>query len=662
MNIRDNALGKDTIAHMTRRLLPWYSSEQDISCACPSVVDVALPCLALGVLLGVVATKCMRNIPLSRKEDSKICVDGDSRSNSKKSKNPPYEKEHEVLTGAVSLFSSKFSTEERKFKLNEKDNNSVMMVDYLAPEDMLKTLFYGKDSKNSGDNSLSLDHALGSHKKEENMIQLLQQIQNNSVNTNHPYFFNQLFGALDPIALAAELVSLSVHTSAYTFEVAPVFTLMEIHVIEKLAKLVYGENISNGHDGLMLPGGSLSNLTALHVARHVSTSRTPYDNLVRNEERQSEYSLQEEKKDDLPTISSRPMRSKPTLVAFVSSEAHYSFGKSVKVAGIGAKNIVNVPTLLNGQMDLVQLDLLMTQIADDDQENKVPFFVGATAGSTVRGSFDDIDGIVKICRKHELRLNNSRPLTRRSGIEMGHKIWVHVDGAWGGSAIFSPRKDISQLLNGVSKADSFTFNPHKMLGAPQQTTAFVTRHQGVLKASNSTSAKYLFDKRKNGAEFDLGDGSYTCGRKPDAVKLWAQWKYYGTDGLAKKIEAKVDAIAEFSSIIKKHDHFMLACEPWAFNVNFFYLPERMRKILKERNVDIYSDNSLVPEDLSSDLANIHVEIKTRLHESGEMFIPFQPLSNQTADCFRIVLAGNKKFDKTDMINIMDLMEKTGAHL
>ena len=150
----------------------------------------------------------------------------------------------------------------------------------------------------------------------------------------------------------------------------------------------------------------------------------------------------------------------------------------------------------------------------------------------------------------------------------------------------------------------------------------------MLKASNSTSAKYLFDKRKNGAEFDLGDGSYTCGRKPDAVKLWAQWKYYGTDGLAKKIEAKVDALAEFSSIIKKHDHFMLACEPWAFYVNFFYLPERMRKILKERNVDIYSDNSLVPEDLSSDLANIHVEIKTRLHESGEMFIPFQVSYNE----------------------------------
>ena len=54
---------------------------------------------------------------------------------------------------------------------------------------------------------------------------------------------------------------------------------------------------------------------------------------------------------------------------------------------------------------------------------------------------------------------------------------LHVDGAWGGPAIFSQREDIKGLVKGLSAVDSFTFNPHKMLGAPQQTTAFVTRHE-----------------------------------------------------------------------------------------------------------------------------------------------------------------------------------------
>mmetsp|Transcript_19291 Transcript_19291/g.41867 ORF Transcript_19291/g.41867 Transcript_19291/m.41867 type:complete len:182 (-) Transcript_19291:993-1538(-) len=58
----------------------------------------------------------------------------------------------------------------------------------------------------------------------------------------------------------------------------------------------------------------------------------------------------------------------------------------------------------------------------------------------------------------------------------------------------------------------FTFNPHKMLGAPQQTTAFIVRHRNALRNANAHGAKYLFDPRKNGAEYDLGDLSYTCGR------------------------------------------------------------------------------------------------------------------------------------------------------
>jgi len=133
----------------------------------------------------------------------------------------------------------------------------------------------------------------------------------------------------------------------------------------------------------------------------------------------------------------------------------------------------------------------------------------------------------------------------------------------------------------------------------------------------------LFDSRKNGAEYDLGDGTYTCGRKPDAVKFWAMWKYYGSAGLAKQIEVKVDSLAMFAKKIQKDDNFMMACEPWPFNINFFYLPKRIRKILKERNVDMTTESSVVPDDLASDLGEVHVQLKSRLHKAGKMLIPFQ---------------------------------------
>lgn len=533
--------------------------------------------------------------------------------------------EIKVLRGAISLFESR----------TERSHEKV--VNYLSPHEVRSKLF-SADVK-----SMSLTSDLSNSKtKGYDMVELLRNIQKFSVDTSHPLFFNQLFGATDPIALAAELVALSVNTSAYTFETAPVFTMIERELIQNVGHLVFGQEIEV--DGLVLPGGSLSNLTALHVARYYATTNIYPRNAIHQSN--DEFRFEEKKIED-------EWDKNKQFVAFVSSEAHYSFIKAIKVLGMGAENLIVVPTLENGQMDPNQLDLLMTQ----NRNRRKPFFVGLTAGSTVRGSFDDITAVVDVCRKHERQMDEEC-----CTIGAVHKVWIHVDGAWGGPAIFSRRPDVRGLLNGIECVDSFTFNPHKMLGAPQQTTIFVARHQGILKIANSTGAKYLFDNRKHGAEYDLGDMSYTCGRRTDAVKAWAMWKYYGICGLAKIVEDKVDILQRLVTHLRHHPDFMLACEPWAFNVNFYFLPNRIRQKLKERGIDMSHNRPLIPHDLAQDLAEISVKLKLRLHKSGEMLIPYQPLTSQEADCFRIVLAGNKKFDEHDIMRLMELMIQYGKDL
>lgn len=92
------------------------------------------------------------------------------------------------------------------------------------------------------------------------------------------------------------------------------------------------------------------------------------------------------------------------LVAFTSDESHYSLKKSVHWLGIGIKNLVVVKTNINGCM---LIDDLEKQIQNVIQEGRQPFFVNATAGTTVLGAFDDLDGIATVCQKH--------------------KLWMHVD-------------------------------------------------------------------------------------------------------------------------------------------------------------------------------------------------------------------------------------------
>ena len=58
-----------------------------------------------------------------------------------------------------------------------------------------------------------------------------------------------------------------------------------------------------------------------------------------------------------------------------------------------------------------------------------PYLVNATAGSTVLGAYDPLDAIADICQKY--------------------KLWMHVDGAWGASALLSRKH--KGLMKGIER-------------------------------------------------------------------------------------------------------------------------------------------------------------------------------------------------------------------
>ena len=81
--------------------------------------------------------------------------------------------------------------------------------------------------------------------------------------------------------------------------------------------------------------------------------------------------------------------------------------------------------------------------------------MNATLGTTVMGATDPINKISEICKNHN--------------------IWLHVDGAFAGSVIFS--KKYKHLIKGIQHSDSFCFNPHKTLGTPLSTSVFIVKHK-----------------------------------------------------------------------------------------------------------------------------------------------------------------------------------------
>lgn len=333
----------------------------------------------------------------------------------------------------------------------------------------------------------------------ENLLNELKTILDHSVQTIHPLFVNQLFGGFDEAAFAGEVASALLNPTMATFEISPALTVLEKRVVNELLDMM---GFDRG-EGIMVTGGSNSNLLAMLCAR------TEYSPSIR-----------------LTGFGHNRFR------VYVSAEAHYSFDKAANITGIGTQNLIQIPSNEKGEMIPEELERI---ISADIKEGYVPIMVGATFGTTVMGAFDPVKKIARICEDY--------------------KVWLHVDAAWGGGALFSESK--RHLLDGIQLADSVAFDAHKTMGTPLITSFFLTQHAGILRNTNrGGGTEYLFHEYDN-SDWDTGTYSLQCGRRADILKFWLLWRSYGTKGLIRRTEHLLELANFATDEVKKEPRFKL---------------------------------------------------------------------------------------------------------
>tara|TARA_B100001142_G_scaffold322698_1_gene371484 strand:- start:675 stop:2717 length:2043 start_codon:yes stop_codon:yes gene_type:complete len=434
----------------------------------------------------------------------------------------------------------------------------------------------------------------------------VQAVMDNSVRSSHPLFLNQLYSGVDPVALAGDWLASALNANVHTFEVAPVLTELEKAVLAKTARMWLQEPGSNArtpaHDGLIVPGGSLANMYSLLLAR------------------------------DKIDPEARNRGSTMELVAFCSEQSHYSYRKSAMVMGIGMDNMIKVKCDGDGAMIAEELE---KEVLAAKARGAVPFYVGTTAGSTVLGAFDDYHGCADVCKAHDL--------------------WMHVDGAWGGAAALSPAR--RSVLDGFEKADSFCWNPHKMLGLPLQCSIFVTKQPGSLAKANAAQADYLFQPDKNNAGADLGDRTIQCGRKADALKIWLSWKHRGDKGWSDMVDRSFGLAEEVERMVREREEkdgsFVLAAGAQCANIGFWYVPPRLRPF-KHAGA---SANQL------TEIGFVAPKLKDRMQREGDAMIGFQPIDSMNLpNFFRLVLPNSRHLSKEMLSDMLDRMDEMGKDL
>lgn len=432
----------------------------------------------------------------------------------------------------------------------------------------------------------------GQGERREQLLERCRAVIRYSVKTGHPRFFNQLFSGLDPHALAGRIITESLNTSQYTYEIAPVFVLMEEEVLSKLWALV---GWTSG-DGVFCPGGSISNMYALNLARY------------------HRY----------PECKQRGLRALPPLALFTSEECHYSIKKGAAFLGLGTDSIRVVKADERGKMVPEDLE---RQIRLAEAEGAVPFLVSATSGTTVLGAFDPLEAIADVCQRHGL--------------------WLHVDAAWGGSVLLSQTH--KHLLDGISRADSVTWNPHKLLGAGLQCCALLLRDtSNLLKRCHGSQASYLFQQDKfYDVALDTGDKVVQCGRHVDCLKLWLMWKAQGGQGLELRVDRAFALARYLLEEVKKREGFELVMEPEFLNVCFWFVPPSLR-------------GQQGSPDYNQRLAQVAPALKERMVKEGSMMIGYQPHGAQV-NFFRVVVA-NPALTRADMDFLLDELERLGRDL
>lgn len=373
-----------------------------------------------------------------------------------------------------------------------------------------------------------------------------------SVNTSYPGFLDKLYGAPLPPGVVAELLLGVLNTNLHVYQVSPVLTLIEKNVSKRLATMFGLDGPRSG--GIGVQGGSASNSTSIVIARNTLFPETKVN-------------------------GNAAVRGR--LLLFTSAHGHYSIEKAAQALGFGSANVVLVPVDFEGRMIPHELDRLVGEAKTRGDE---PFYVNATAGTTVLGSFDPFADIAKIAQKH--------------------KLWLHVDGAWGGGFVLSGRKENNEKLAGIEMADSVAINPHKMLGTPVTCSFLLAKDLKQFQTANTLKAGYLFHDEVGDDETieardvshncatngqtdddeaweepnDLADLTLQCGRRGDSLKLFLCWQYYGTQGYRDMVDNAYDTACYLSALVDRSEHLTPVLArgrtPSCLQVCFYFTPNR----------------------------------------------------------------------------------------
>lgn len=304
--------------------------------------------------------------------------------------------------------------------------------------------------------------------------EMLRDVYSNTLLAQHPRSFACIPSTASMLSWAGDVMTNAFNPHDSCRVNAPAIALIEEKLIRWMCDLAgYPEQAG----GLFVSGGSMANLTALTAARDAKLT----------------------------------MEDRSRAVIYVSDQTHASVAKGLHIIGFDRAQVRVIPTDERFRMDMQCLE---QAAAEDAAAGKRPFAVVASVGTTNTGSVDPLPEIAAFCRACDM--------------------WLHIDGAFGASALLSGQQ--RKLLAGIEASDSLSWDAHKWMMQTYGCGMVLVREQSTLVHSFAAHPEYLKDSETTENSVEFWDLGLELTRPARCLKLWLTLQTLGTKTMEQMID------------------------------------------------------------------------------------------------------------------------------
>lgn len=369
----------------------------------------------------------------------------------------------------------------------------------------------------------------------------------------HPRFYAYITGAGTVPGAAADLLAAGINMNNGGWQLSGSATEIELALGRWFASELF--DLPEGSGGTLTSGGAMANFIALKAARD---DRAGWD------------------------VRHQGVAAGTPLILYLSEETHVVSERAADMLGLGTDQVRHLPVDAAFRMDV---GALREAIEADVAAGRRPFAVVGTAGTVATGAVDPLGAIADVCAEFGL--------------------WFHVDAAYGGPARLAP--DLRPLMDGIERADSVAFDPHKWMYTPLVGGCVVMRDLAHLGDSFDMYASYVVqDKDHTGHGLDLGRNSPNFSRQFSSLKILVSLLAHGRDAYARRISHDAALARYLGDLVEDREDFELAT-PAALSICCFrYVPAGIAGTGEDVEREAY-------------LSELNQELMTQIQSDGRVF-------------------------------------------